>query len=92
MKKIILPALLIVSLGFFSCGSDDDGDGASNCKECDILGFANVKLCEKENNQVEYTVNVAGFGSETDTQELPEDTTFEEFADGVCAGTIDLGN
>lgn len=90
MKKFILPALFAVALGFTSCGSDDNEDGASNCKECDLFGIAQVKICDKGEGKAEITSTVAGFGSETQTVDLPENTTFDAYAEGVCSGTIEL--
>ena len=90
MKKFILPALFVVAtLGFTGCG-DDDEDGASNCEECKILGLVDAKICDAGDGKAEVTVSVPGFGSETDTQEIPEDLTFEEFAEQVCSGAIEL--
>ncbi len=75
-------AVCILALGLTACGSDDDG---GNCRECSLIGIP-ISVCDNGDG----TVTVSGAG-ESESVTLDEGTTFEEYADEVCAGTITLG-
>ncbi len=81
MKKLKYVAILALILAFVSC-SDDDDDG-KNCKSCERDGVA-LSICDNGNGTAQLTI---GTGDEQ-TRDIPEGTSFEAFADGVCAGTL----
>lgn len=84
MKKLMLVAVFGMALGFTSCGSDDDG-GSSSCEECSVLGLADLKICDAGDGNVEVTTTALG-QTNTETIELPEGTTFAEYAEQNCSG------
>lgn len=82
MKKLMYVAVFALALGFTSCGSDDDG---GNCRECELFTVP-ISVCDNGDGTV--TTSAAG---ESETITLPEGTTFEEYADTLCSGTITFG-
>ncbi len=83
MKKLMYVAVFALALGFTACGSDDDGN--PNCRECEVLTIP-VSICDNGDG----TVTASG-GGETETITLPEGTTFEQYAETLCSGTITIG-
>tara|TARA_R110002050_G_scaffold54303_2_gene122917 strand:- start:11799 stop:12032 length:234 start_codon:yes stop_codon:yes gene_type:complete len=48
MKKFMLLALAIGTLGFASCDKDDDG-GDDKCTSCTVQNAPAIQICEGEN-------------------------------------------
>ncbi|WP_103069100.1 hypothetical protein [Aquimarina sediminis] len=83
MKKLMYLAVFSLAFGFTACGSDDDG--SSNCRECSLLGVP-ISVCDNGDG----TIKVSG-GGETQTVTLEEGTTYDQYADALCSGTIPFG-
>ncbi len=83
MKKFMCLAVFALALGFTSCGSDDDAP--SNCRECEVLTIP-VSVCDNGDGTV--TTSAAG---ESETITLPDGTSFEDYANTLCSGTITIG-
>ncbi|UZO81818.1 hypothetical protein NBT05_04965 [Aquimarina sp. ERC-38] len=89
MKKFILPALfVVVTLGFTSCGDDDEDDGAkAGCEECEVLGIKST-ICDNGNGTAKVSAEIPGLGKSEEDIDIPEGQTFEEFADTQCSASV----
>ncbi len=83
MKKLMSLALFALALGFTSCGSDDDLP--ANCRECNILSI-DVTICDNGDG----TITTTGAG-QSETTDIPDGVTFDEYVDTLCSGTITIG-
>jgi len=83
MKKLMLTAVCAFTLVLTSCGSDDDG--GQNCRECELIGIP-VSICDNGDGTV--TTTAAG---QSETADLPEGVTFEQFAETACSASITIG-
>ena len=91
MKKFIVPAMFALAIGFTSCGSDDNEDGAKgNCKECEVFGIK-TSVCDNGDGTAKISASVPGLGESSEDVEIPDGVTFEEFADTQCGG-LTIGN
>ncbi len=66
---------------FMGCSKDDDG---GDSRSCDALGLIPITITD--NGDGTARLEVDGESSNVDLG----DNTFEEFADGLCSGDIDL--
>ncbi|MBP2831118.1 hypothetical protein J8281_02865 [Aquimarina sp. U1-2] len=77
MKKLMYLAVVAFTLGFTSCGNDDDG---GNCREC----ILQTSICDNGNG----TASVEGDATQ---YPIPDEQSFDEFVDTFCSGDITIG-
>ncbi|MEM7485409.1 MAG: hypothetical protein AAF348_09385 [Bacteroidota bacterium] len=82
MKRIILPLALMASMIFTGCSSDDDG---GDSRSCELLGLIPITITDNGDGTARLQVE----GESAFNADLG-DQTFEEYADDICSGDIDL--